>query len=74
MAKEFDYDLDCTNLDVMTPDELCEFATHLATLLEFARTKRQAMVLRVEGKVTYALTLEEHCDALYSVLPKNWQW
>jgi hypothetical protein len=74
MPKEFAYNLDNTNLDGMMPEDLAEFARHATTLRDYAVTKHRAMILRAEGKTTFATRLEEHCDALYALLPSNWQW
>ena len=74
MAKEFAYDLDSINLDAMMPEDVAEFATHLQTLLEYARAKWHAMMLRTEGDVSTAQKFEDHCDALYHCLPSNWRW
>jgi hypothetical protein len=74
MTKPFAYDLGTTNFDIMDPDELAEFATHLQVLLLYVSTRRLAMVLRLDGRTADALKLEEQTDGYYRALPSNWQW
>jgi triphosphoribosyl-dephospho-CoA synthetase len=73
------------NLDDVSIAELAEFEKTLEskqdiseeikdTLLEYIENKKDAIKNREEGFVKDALRIERKLDALYSKLPKEYQW
>jgi hypothetical protein len=71
---EFAYDLADLNLDTMMLEDV-ELATVYLDLLAFyAKTKAEAMRLRLAGNIALALVQENSCELIYARLPENWRW
>ena len=62
------------NLDALSPEELREAASALATLRHYAVKKEAAMKHRLNGNIESALIAEEKCDVAYHKLPKWAKW
>jgi len=62
------------NLDGLSPEELREVASVLASLRLYSLKKAEAMKARLAGNIQLALNIERYCGDIFMKLPEWAKW